>query len=134
MTVTVALVHEEDGVFGVSFPDFPGCIATGRTAEDALRKGQEALNFHVAGMVDDNDPLPLQRSLSIMRADQVFQEDAYGAMVALIPVDLPGRAVRLNISMAETLVDAVDRAARHSGQSRSAFLAHAAKEHLKRQA
>ena len=28
-----AFVHEEDGSFGISFPDFPGCISTGDTLE-----------------------------------------------------------------------------------------------------
>lgn len=130
MTLTPALVHEEDGVFGISFPDFPGCIATGRTAEEVLRKGAEALNFHVAGMVEDGDPLPLGRNLSQMRADPQFRSDAEGAFITLVPVEIPGRSIRLNISMDETLVEAVDRAAAAAGQSRSAYLAEAAKRRL----
>ncbi len=130
MTLTPALVHEEDGVFGISFPDFPGCISTGRTAEEVLRKGAEALTFHVAGMIEDGDPLPLGRNLAQLRADPGFQSDAEGAFIALVPIEIPGRSVRLNISMEETLVDAVDRAATAAGQSRSAYLAEAAKRLL----
>jgi predicted RNase H-like HicB family nuclease len=37
MPLAYAMIHEEDGIFGLSFPDFPGCIATGRSAEEALR-------------------------------------------------------------------------------------------------
>ena len=131
MPLAYALVHEEDGVFGISFPDFPGCISTGRTEEEVLRKGAEALTFHVAGMVEDGDPLPVPRSLAELRADAAFQDDAAGAILTLVSVDLPGRAVRLNISMDETLLDAVDRAAAAAGQSRSAFLAEAARRRLK---
>jgi predicted RNase H-like HicB family nuclease len=131
MPLAYALIHAEDGVFGISFPDFPGCISTGRTEEELLRKGAEALTFHVAGMVEDGDPLPVPRSLAELRADAAFQEDATGAILTLVSVDLPGRAVRLNISMDETLLDAVDRAAAAAGQSRSAFLAEAARRRLK---
>lgn len=131
MPLAYALVHEEDGVFGISFPDFPGCISTGRTEEEVLRKGAEALTFHVGWMVEDGDPLPVPRRLAELRADTAFQEDAAGAILTLVSVDLPGRAVRLNISMDETLLDAVDRAAAAAGQSRSAFLAEAARRRLK---
>ena len=126
-----ALIHEEDGVFGISFPDFPGCVSTGPTEEEALRKGAQALSFHVAGMVEDGDPLPVPRGLAELRASASFREDAEGAVVALVPFDVPGRAVRLNISMEERLLESVDRAAAAAGQSRSAFLAEAARQRLK---
>ncbi len=131
MPVAYALIHEEDGVFGISFPDFPGCVSTGHTEEEVLRKGTEALSFHVAGMVEDGDPIPSPRSLRDLRADLAFREDSGGAIVAMVPFDLPGRAVRLNISMEERLLESVDRAAAASGQSRSAFLADAARQRLK---
>lgn len=131
MPLAYALIHEEDGVFGISFPDFPGCVSTGRTEEEALRKGTEALAFHVAGMVEDGDPLPLVRNLVELRADRTFNEDAEGAVLALVPFESPGRAVRLNISMDESLLEAVDRAASAAGQSRSAFLAEAVRQRLR---
>lgn len=131
MPVTYALIHEEDGVFGISFPDFSGCVSTGRTEEEVLRKGAEALSFHLAGMVEDGDPIPHPRSLAELRADPAFREDSPAAILAVVSFDLPGRAVRLNISMEERLLESVDRAASASGQSRSAFLADAARQRLK---
>lgn len=128
---TYALVHEEDAIFGISFPDFPGCIATGRTEDEVVRRGTEALAFHVAGMVEDGDSLPVIRGLGDLRDDPVFREESVGAVVVLVPVELPGRAVRLNISMDETLVEAIDRAAKAAGQSRSAFLAEAARRRIR---
>jgi predicted RNase H-like HicB family nuclease len=98
MATTYALIHEEDGVFGISFPDFPGCVSTGRTEEEALRKGAQALSFHVSGMVEDGDVLPVLRGLSELRASTEFREDAEGAIVALVSFDVPGRAVRLDIA------------------------------------
>jgi metal-responsive CopG/Arc/MetJ family transcriptional regulator len=40
--------------------------------------------------------------------------------------------VRVNISMDSTLLDAVDRAADAAGQSRSAYLAEAVRERIRR--
>ena len=131
MATTYALIHEEDGVFGISFPDFPGCIATGRTEDEVLRKGAEALTFHMAGMVEDGDILPVPRTLSELRGDAGFRADAADAVIAVVDVDLPGRSVRVNISLEERLLESVDRAASAAGQSRSAFLAEAARQRLK---
>lgn len=131
MPVAHALIHEEGQVFGVSFPDFPGLITTARSHEEAIRKGSEALTFHVAGMVEDGDALPILRSLAELKADRAYRQAARGAVVALIPFDLPAKAVRLNISMDETLLQAVDRASEAMGQSRSAFLAEAARQKLR---
>ena len=39
MPLAYALIHREAGVSGISFPDFPGLVATGRTADEAIRKG-----------------------------------------------------------------------------------------------
>jgi predicted RNase H-like HicB family nuclease len=131
MPVAHALIHEEGGVFGVSFPDFPGVVATARSVEEAIRKGSAALTFHVAGMVEDGDTLPVLRSLAELKADRTYREGAKGAVVALIPFELPAKAVRLNISMDENLLLAVDRAAEAVGQTRSAFLAEAARQRLR---
>jgi predicted RNase H-like HicB family nuclease len=127
MPLAYALIHREAGVFGLSFPDFPGVIATGRTAEDAIRKGTEALTFHVAGMVEDGDPLPALRSLDELERDPEYRSDAEDAVVAMVPFDLPAKAVRVNISLDEHLLAAIDRAAAAEGRTRSGFLADAAR-------
>jgi predicted RNase H-like HicB family nuclease len=131
MAHAYALIHEEDGTFGASFPDFPGAVTSGRSMDEVIRKAAEALTFHVAGMVEDADPLPMLRSLSELRADAEFHEAAEGAVVAVVPFDLPTRAVRINISIDEGLLGAVDRAAEAAGQSRSAFLADAARHRIR---
>lgn len=127
----VALVHEEDGTFGISFPDFPGCVSGGSTVDEAIRRGQAALAFHVEGMIADGDPLPVLRSLAELRRDPDFVEDSKDAGIVFVPFDLPGKAVRLNISIEEHLLEAIDREAEARRESRSAFLANAAKERLK---
>ena len=131
MATVYALIHQENGVFGISFPDFPGVVSTARSADDVLRKGAEALTFHVAGMVEDGDALPVLRSLAELEADRSYRAAAKGAVVALVQFQLPSKAVRLNISMDEHLLAAVDQAAQAAGQSRSAFLAEAARQRVR---
>ena len=66
----VAFLHDDDDPgFGISFPDFPGCVSDGDTVDDALRRGAEALSFHVEGMLADGEPIPRPRSLHDIKAD-----------------------------------------------------------------
>jgi predicted RNase H-like HicB family nuclease len=139
MTETVwGLVHEADGpkgrVYGISFPDFPGVASGGRTVDEAIVRGRETLAFHVAGLIEDGEVVPAMRTLEDLRADrEVAREmrDVKRVCLVEVPVELPGKPVRVNISIEDRLLDAVDRAARSSGQSRSAFLAEAAREKIK---
>lgn len=132
MDQVIAIVHEEDGRYGISFPDFPGCISGGAILAEAMRRGREALRVHVESMIEDGEPVPLPRAIDALKADPEFRADAKGAILVALPVDLPGRAVRINVSLDESLVAAVDQAAREAGMSRSAFIAAAARERLGR--
>ncbi len=87
MATAVALIHEEDGVLGISFPDFPGVVSTGRREDEVLRKGAEALSFHVAGMIEDGEAVPVPRSLFDLRHDHAYQEASEGAQVAFVPFE-----------------------------------------------
>lgn len=130
MSYAIAVIHEENGVYGISFPDFPGCVSTARSLDEAIFKGGQALALHVSGMVEDGEELPLLRSLAQLRADPEFSADFASATIAAIDVELPRRAVRVNISIDEGLLERIDRAARAAGQSRSAYLVEAAKRRI----
>jgi predicted RNase H-like HicB family nuclease len=130
MAHVVMLVHQEDGRFGASFPDFPGATTVAGDLDTLYRKAAEMLSFHVAGMAEDGEEIPCLRSLEALRGDPGFCEHSADAMVALVQVELPGRAVRVNISMEEGLLRRIDRAAEATGESRSSFLAQAAKARL----
>jgi predicted RNase H-like HicB family nuclease len=58
-----AIVIERAGSnFSAYVPDLPGCAATGashREVEDMLR---EAIELHIAGMREDNEPIPAPTS------------------------------------------------------------------------
>ena len=42
-------------------PDLPGCISTGKTWEEMQAMIREAIAFHVEGMVEDGEPLPVSK-------------------------------------------------------------------------
>ncbi len=130
MARLVMLIHEENGVYGAAFPDFPGATTVAQDLDTLYVKAAEMLAFHVAGMVEDGDALPPLRSLSEMRDDPVFREDSAGAMIGLVDVDLPGKAVRVNISVEESILRRIDQAAALRGETRSGFLVAAAKARL----
>jgi predicted RNase H-like HicB family nuclease len=39
-------------------PDLPGCIATAKTREGVIQNMREAIEMHVAGLVEDKIPVP----------------------------------------------------------------------------
>jgi hypothetical protein len=65
-----------------------------------------------------------------LRKDAVFRADSAGAMIALVPYAPPARAARVNITLDETLLARVDRAAETAGETRSGYLADAARRRL----
>ncbi len=55
----LAIIHkDDDSQYGVSFPDFIGCITAGETLDKAKELAQEALTFHIDGMIQDGEELP----------------------------------------------------------------------------
>jgi predicted RNase H-like HicB family nuclease len=75
-----ALIHEENGAFGISFPDVPGCVSAADSMEEAILDGQQALSSHLAWMKDDGDVLPVARSYDALKRDTSIAEDAQGAI------------------------------------------------------
>jgi len=125
MTDYIALIHKTpDSDYGVSFPDFPGCVTAGTTLDEARREAAAALALHLDGMALDGDPVPEPASLEAVMAERENRE----AVAFLVPAPTPAtRAVRVNITLPEDVLAAVDRAAGGQGLSRSAFLARAAR-------
>jgi predicted RNase H-like HicB family nuclease len=55
----IAYLHKDKkSDYGVSFPDFPGCITAGSTLKEAYTMASQALAMHVAGMRQDRHPVP----------------------------------------------------------------------------
>ncbi len=115
----IAYLHKErNSDYGVSFPDFPGCITAGSTLEEARRMASEALAFHLQGMREDREEIPAPSTLDDLRGDSAMK----GAVAFLVEVKEPEKTVRVNITARESQVAEIDRRARDVGLTRSSYL------------
>jgi len=122
-----AVVDRSADGFGITFLDFPGCVSAGRTLQETIERGHQALAAHVELTIEHDEPIPEPSPLDEIVADP----DEEVVLKTLIRVDLPGRSVRLSITMDEALAKAVDRTAAAEGFTRSGFLAEAARRLLR---
>jgi predicted RNase H-like HicB family nuclease len=124
MTSYIGLIRKDaDSDFGVDFPDFPGCISAGATLDEARHMAQEALELHLAGMIEDGEALPVPSSLEAIMADP---ENADAVAFLVTVPEAVDRTVRVNITLPERLLRRIDERAKN----RSAFLARAAEKAL----
>ncbi len=124
MTSYIALLRkDENSDYGVDFPDFPGCVTTGKTLEETRRMAEEALACHVEGMIEGGETVPDPSDLDAIMADPQ-NRDAVGFVVRV--ASRPGRAVRINVTLPEDLVRDIDRVT----TNRSRFVAEAARRRL----
>lgn len=113
-----AVIEQGNSGFGVFFPDLPGCTSGGDTVDEAINNAHEALSLHLAGMIEDGDPLPAATPLDQVTTD----DDVQVAHITLIRVPVTGKTQRINITMDSTLLAAIDDVT----TNRSAWLADAA--------
>ena len=116
----IAYLHKDrNSDFGVSFPDFPGCITAGKTLEEARRMAAEALALHIEGMVADGEEIPTPLTLDALADDPAMT----GAVAFLVAVQPPeDKTVRVNIAARQSQVEKIDARAKRFGLSRSAYL------------
>ena len=115
----IAYLHKDaKSDYGVSFPDFPGCITAGSTLEEARRMAVEALSLHIAGMQEDGEEIPEPSTLDDLQGDPAMK----GAVAFLVDVKEPERTVRINITARESQIAEIDNRARAAKLSRSAYM------------
>jgi predicted RNase H-like HicB family nuclease len=117
--------------WGISFPDFPGCVSAADTFAEVIEQGAQALRFHVEGMIEDGYSIPQPRQIEALLADPEIAADLTGAIVTLVPL-LPPRArpLRVNVVIDANLLSAIDQTAKRLGLNRSEFLSEAARRML----
>jgi len=128
----IAFIHKDpDSAYGISFPDVLGCISAGDTIDEAVHNAVEALSGHVRMLEADGDPVPEPRDFDAIMADESLAVDREGAMTTVVPlVRDRGSTMRVNVSFDLGLLEAIDATARERGQTRSAFLASAARREI----
>jgi predicted RNase H-like HicB family nuclease len=120
----IAYLHKDNkSDFGVSFPDFPGCVTAGRSLDEARRRAPEALAFHIAGMLEDGEKIPKPSKID----DLVGDSDRQNAVAFLVTTDFPkAKTVRVNVTARENQIELIDRLARQAGMTRSAYMVQSA--------
>ena len=120
----IAYLHKDrKSDFGVSFPDFPGCVTAGRSLEEARRKAPEALAFHIAGMLEDGETIPKPSTMDDLAGDPGREN----AIAFLVTVDFgKSKTVHINVTARENQIEMIDRLARQAGMTRSAYMVQSA--------
>lgn len=119
-TTYYGVVHKDkNSDYGVSFPDFPGCVSAGETLEEAKEMAYEALSLHIDGMVSDAEPLPEPTS-----ADSIVHEFE---PLAIFPANVTVPTVkvkRYNIAAKTDDMKKIDTFLKRNGRNRdrSSFL------------
>jgi predicted RNase H-like HicB family nuclease len=125
MVAYIALLRRDRASdYGVEFPDFPGCVTAGRTLEEARRMAAEALSGHIADMAEHGEAIPDPIPLDIV----MKRRRNRSAIAFLVEVAVaPDRSLRVNITVPERELRAIDAAAERQGLTRSTFLVRAAR-------
>jgi predicted RNase H-like HicB family nuclease len=122
----IGLIHKDaDTNFGVSFPDFPGVVTAGTTLDDARAVAEEALTFHIEGLVEDGEAIPEPSALEEVMSDPDNQSGV--AILVSVKNDQP-KVVRVNVTLPGDVLDQIDKYAEAHGYTRSGFLTQAAKK------
>jgi predicted RNase H-like HicB family nuclease len=105
------------GTFGAWFPDFPGCVAGGKSQDETIEKAENTLANAVDLMFEHGkslpEPTPIERIVLPKGCDLL----AY----FVVGVDPPDPSERVNIYLPRSLIGRVDKRAAELGMSRSSF-------------
>lgn len=119
-----AIIERAQSGFSVFFPDLPGCTSAGDTVNQAVLNAEQALAGHLEVTDEHGDPVAEPSQLDAIERDPEVDEVAR----VLVRAERPGKVLRLNITLDESLVAAIDKVAKN----RSGFLADAARHELER--
>lgn len=60
----MVVIEKGEKSYGAHVPDLPGCIAVGQSREEVLRLIREAIEFHIEGLKEAGEPVPMPSSVS----------------------------------------------------------------------
>ncbi|MCK0506612.1 type II toxin-antitoxin system HicB family antitoxin [Aromatoleum anaerobium] len=126
MRFPVVLHSDDDVRFGVTVPDLPGCFSAGDTFDAALDSVVEAIDLHLEGLTEEGGDIPVPRPIAEHRTNPDFADGVWAA----VEVDVSrfeGRAEKINITLPRRLLAKIDSYAKAHGETRSGFLAEAAR-------
>lgn len=119
-----AKVARHAGEFWVTIPDLPGVNVADPDEKRALEIAAEFAADYLADLVNDGHAIPKASDMPPIENDDE-------AARALIPVDVPGRSVKISLSIDEALLARADQAAQRAGETRSGFFAAAVQQRIR---
>lgn len=130
MHYPVVVHKDETSAYGVIVPDIQGCFSAGDTYEEALENVREAIECHIEGLLIDHESIPLAKKIE----QHINKSDYKGGIWALVNIDLSqlsGKAKRVNITLPERVLSAIDTYTKtHAIKNRSALIANAALNYI----
>ena len=128
------LLDGKSGAYGVVFPDIPGCLAMGKTIDEALANAADVLRDWFDLSEELGNAVPSPRPLEKLRGDaDVAAALAGGASLASVPlIRETGRPVKANLSIDSGVLAAIDAAAERHKLTRSGMVELMAKTTLPR--
>lgn len=124
-------IGNEKTAYGVVVPDLPGVFSAGDTLDEALANTEQAVLFALEDIVERDADIPAPTELEWMMVGKngkggpkQFPPSKWGWFVVNVDTSrLAGKAVRLNITLPEPLLRAIDKRVEAIGGSRSGYLA-----------
>lgn len=111
--------------YGVVVPDLPGCFSAGDSLDEAITNAQEAILLHIEALLDQAQPIPKPSTIAALRRKREFRSWTWAVVQADLS-QLGDKAARINITLPQRVLRAVDDYARQQGETRSGFLSRAA--------
>ncbi len=134
----IAIVEQAPGeaAWSIAFPDFPEIASVAETAEDIPVQALDALRTAIDARAEDGEAIPDATSADALanaplanRPDDAAPDGV--RLLVLVTAEIPGKPVRVNISIDQALLERIDAAARQRGLTRSGLLADAARASLR---
>ena len=128
------LIDGKAGAYGVVFPDIGGCVALGKTIDEALAHAADVLRDWYELAEEYGETVPPPRPLEKLRRDpEVAAALAEGATLASVPlIRETGKPVKANLSIDSGVLAAIDAEAERRKLTRSGMVELMAKTTLPR--
>jgi predicted RNase H-like HicB family nuclease len=121
------LEQNKDGQVFAHMHDLPGVTAAGDSVTEALRYVAEFAADQVQELADAGEPVPEPTPWHKLPEEKEPTEFAR----VVVPVEMPGKSVKISLSIDSAVLARADRAAKQSGETRSGFFAMAVLERAK---
>jgi predicted RNase H-like HicB family nuclease len=129
VSYAAAFEEQPEGGYTVTFPGIPGAITEGDDFKEAWFNAREALELILEACVEAGEALPKQDPVETIASLMMP-----GTKVQLVTAFAPTKAVRINVTMDEGLLERLNRRVEETGRSRSAFITDAVRRSLREDA